>query len=77
MGHAHSTGITKLDNSPYIDPDFKEISPYVKLQANAQSVDLSARTFYKPESSSAEYLNYGVGASEVNLIANILNHSLR
>ncbi|KAG7595822.1 Aldehyde oxidase/xanthine dehydrogenase molybdopterin binding domain superfamily [Arabidopsis suecica] len=36
-------------------------------QANAQSVDLSARTFYKPESSSAEYLNYGVGASEVEV----------
>ncbi|XP_010483972.1 PREDICTED: benzaldehyde dehydrogenase (NAD(+))-like [Camelina sativa] len=36
-------------------------------QAYAQSVDLSARTFYKPESSSAEYLNYGVGASEVEV----------
>lgn len=31
-------------------------------------MDLSARTFYKPETSSADYLNYGVGASEVNLI---------
>ncbi|KAL1188795.1 Aldehyde oxidase 4 [Cardamine amara subsp. amara] len=36
-------------------------------QAYAQSVDLSARTFYKPESSTAEYLNYGVGASEVEV----------
>ncbi|ESQ36467.1 hypothetical protein EUTSA_v10006570mg [Eutrema salsugineum] len=36
-------------------------------QAYAQSVDLSARTFYKPESSSAEYLNYGVVASEVEV----------
>ncbi|CAN8295625.1 unnamed protein product [Cochlearia groenlandica] len=36
-------------------------------QANAESVDLSARTFYKPESSSSEYLNYGVGASEVEV----------
>ncbi|CAH8309412.1 unnamed protein product [Eruca vesicaria subsp. sativa] len=36
-------------------------------QANAQSVDLSARTFYKPETSSANYLNYGVGASEVEV----------
>ncbi|CAA7015316.1 unnamed protein product [Microthlaspi erraticum] len=36
-------------------------------QANTQSVDLSARTFYKPKSSSTEYLNYGVGASEVEV----------
>ncbi|CAH2038928.1 unnamed protein product [Thlaspi arvense] len=36
-------------------------------QAYAESVDLSARTFYKPESSSADYLNYGVGASEVEV----------
>ncbi|XP_013666466.2 aldehyde oxidase 4 [Brassica napus] len=36
-------------------------------QAYAQSVDLSARTFYKPETSSADYLNYGVGASEVEV----------
>lgn len=65
MGHAHSTGNNLLTSfSSYVR--YKLVMS--KLQANAQSVDLSARTFYKPESSSADYLNYGVGASEVNLI---------
>uniref|UniRef100_A0A1J3IME2 indole-3-acetaldehyde oxidase n=1 Tax=Noccaea caerulescens TaxID=107243 RepID=A0A1J3IME2_NOCCA len=36
-------------------------------QAYAQSVNLSASTLYKPEFSSMEYLNYGVGVSEVEV----------
>ncbi|VVB01611.1 unnamed protein product [Arabis nemorensis] len=36
-------------------------------QAYAQSVNLSASTLYKPELSSMEYLNYGVGVSEVEV----------
>ncbi|ESQ50097.1 hypothetical protein EUTSA_v10001885mg [Eutrema salsugineum] len=36
-------------------------------QAYARSVNLSASTLYKPEFSSMEYLNYGVGISEVEV----------
>ncbi|KFK42798.1 hypothetical protein AALP_AA1G040200 [Arabis alpina] len=50
-----------LENARYVTWDT------LIQQANAQSVDLSARTFYKPESSSSDYLNYGVGASEVEV----------
>ncbi|KAL1208829.1 Abscisic-aldehyde oxidase [Cardamine amara subsp. amara] len=36
-------------------------------QAYAQAVNLSASTLYKPEYSSMEYLNYGVGVSEAKV----------
>ncbi|RWW33166.1 hypothetical protein BHE74_00003457 [Ensete ventricosum] len=35
------------------------------LQANMQAVNLSASTYWVPDSSSAEYLNYGSALSEV------------
>ncbi|EOA26467.1 hypothetical protein CARUB_v10022516mg [Capsella rubella] len=36
-------------------------------QAYAQTINLSASTMYKPEYSTMEYLNYGVGVSEVEV----------
>ena len=36
-------------------------------QARVQSVDLSAQTYWVPDSSASHYLNYGAGASEVRI----------
>ncbi|GLJ32809.1 hypothetical protein SUGI_0660680 [Cryptomeria japonica] len=37
------------------------------FQAKSQSVDLSAQTYWVPDSSASQYLNYGAGASEVEI----------
>ncbi|XP_059065202.1 indole-3-acetaldehyde oxidase isoform X2 [Cryptomeria japonica] len=36
-------------------------------RAKSQSVDLSAQTYWVPDSSASQYLNYGAGASEVEI----------
>ena len=46
-----------------------ESNPWVlfHLQATIQSVDLSAQTYWVPDSSALQYLNYGAAASEVRI----------
>ncbi|XP_059063531.1 indole-3-acetaldehyde oxidase [Cryptomeria japonica] len=47
--------------------DIERTSTVPVIQAKSQSVDLSAQTYWVPDSSASQYLNYGAGASEVEI----------
>ena len=43
---------------------------FIEMQAEQRSVNLSASTYYVPESTSNEYLNHGAAMSEVTYSPN-------